>query len=350
MLIVLFYFTFLQHLVNLKHINISHSRKLTKIPDLSLAPNVESLNLEGCTSLLETHSSIRYLKKLVILNLKQCRSLKSLPTSIHLESLKELYLDGTAINEFPSSIECLSRLVILNLEDCSRLERLPSRICKLKSLEHLNLSGCSNLEILPDELGNLEALKELKVERIAIREVPLSILCLKNLGRLSFERFKGHEQIGQILPISFGLHNLTYLKLRDCGITELPKTLGQLSSLRILLLDKNNFERIPESIILLSKLFWLSLNYCERLQSLPELPCDLSDVRAQCCTSLEQLSGLSILFTSTSWNSQVFNFINCFNLDLNSLREIVEDALSKIQLMATAWRKNNDKVFLTLYI
>ncbi|KAH9790018.1 Disease resistance-like protein DSC1 [Citrus sinensis] len=353
-----------QRLVNLKHLNLSHSEHLTKIPDLSLATNLESLNLQGCTSLLETHSSIQYLNKLIVLNLGHCRSLTSLSTSTHLESLKklilsgcsnlmsfpelscnieELSLDGTAIQELPSSIERLSSLILLNLGNCSRLEGLPSKICKLKSLERLNLSGCSNLQRLPNELGNLEALKELKAEGIAIREVPSSIVCLKNLGRLSFESFKGHEQMGLLLPISFGLTSLTYLRLTDCSITELPECLGQLSSLRILFLDKNNFERIPESIICLSHLYWLRISYCERLKSLPELPCDLSDIEAHCCSSLEALSGLSILFTQTSWNSQCFDFVNCFKLDKNELKEIIKDAQRKMQLEATAWWEELEK-------
>ncbi|KAK9221149.1 hypothetical protein WN944_009574 [Citrus x changshan-huyou] len=353
-----------QRLVNLKHIDLSHSEHLTEVPDLSLATNLESLNFQGCTSLLETHSSIQYLNKLVILNLRHCRSLTSLSTSVHLKSLKklilsgcsnlmsfpelscnieELSLDGTAITELPSSIDRLSSLILLNLGNCSRLEGLPSKICKLKSLERLNLAGCSNVERLPDELGNLEALKELRAERIAIREVPSSIVCLKNLGRLSFESFKGHEQMGLLLPISFGLTSLTYLRLTDCGITELPECLGQLLSLRILFLDKNNFERIPESVIYLSHLYWLSISYCERLQCLPELPCDLSDIEAHCCSSLEALSGLSILFTQTSWNAQCFDFVNCLRLDKNELKEIIKDAQRKMLLEATAWWEKLEK-------
>ena len=153
-----------------------------------------------------------------------------------------------------------------------------------------------------------------------------------------------HEQMGLLLPISFGLTSLTYLRLTDCGIIELPECLGQLSSRSILLLEKNNFERIPESIIQLSHLFSLSISYCERLHSLAELPCDLSDIEAHCCSSLEALSGLSILFTQTSWNSQCFDFVNCFKLDKNELKEIIKDAQRKMQLEATAWWEELEKV------
>ncbi|XP_031258544.1 disease resistance-like protein DSC1 [Pistacia vera] len=221
-------------LQNLKHIDLSFSKHL-KIQDLSLASNLENLILEGCTSLCEIASSIYGLNyKLLILNLTQCKSLGSLPTGIRLESpkkvifsgcsnlklfsqiswnMKELYLDQTAIKELPSSIEKLSRLVILNLKDWFMLERLPSNISVLKSLEYLNLSGCSILHGLPDNLGNLEALRVLKAEGVPMREVPTSILNLRCLEELD---------------------------LTSCGIEELPNNLGQLSSLKSLLLGRNS--------------------------------------------------------------------------------------------------------------
>ncbi|KAL5778555.1 hypothetical protein ACOSQ2_009292 [Xanthoceras sorbifolium] len=347
-----------QDLVKLKHLNLSHSKLLTGGPDLSLAPNLESLNLQGCTSLLDSPSSIENLKKLGVLNLKDCKSLRNLPTCIHLSSLgtlilsgcselktfpevscniKELFLDGTSIEELPSSIEQLSRLVTLNLENCSGLACISSSICKLKSLEKLNLSGCSKIDNLPDDLGNLEALKELKAEGLAIREVPSSIVHLKNLGRLSFERCKGQEPLGLLLPPLLGLRCLTNLDLTDCGISALPESLGQLSSLKILFMGRNNFESIPKSIKSLYKLFWLNMNCCERLQSIPVLPGIVSDLEVQCCTSLEALSGLSILFEMTPWNVQSINFINCFKLDQNELRKIIEDVLLKIQLATNMW-------------
>ncbi|KAK3204719.1 hypothetical protein Dsin_018765 [Dipteronia sinensis] len=172
-----------EHFFKLKYINLSHS-KLTKIPDIPVAPSLESLILEGCNNLLEIPSSVGYLDKLVTLNLRDCKSLKSLPNYIHLKSLKililsgcsnlskfpemldnikELYLGGTIIEELPSSIEYLSCLIILDLENCSRLTCLPNGICKLKCLEELNLTGCSQLGRLPDDLGSLKALKKLKV-------------------------------------------------------------------------------------------------------------------------------------------------------------------------------------------
>ncbi|TXG47953.1 hypothetical protein EZV62_027247 [Acer yangbiense] len=318
-----------KHFDKLKYINLSHS-KLTEIPDIPVAPSLESLILEGCNNLLEIPSSIGYLDKLVTLNLRDCKSLESLPNYIHLESLKililsgcsnlnkfpgmlgniqELYLGGTIIEELPSSIEYLSCLVILDLENCSRLTCLPNGICKLICLEELNLTGCSKLGRLPDDLGNLKALKKLKVSGTGVREVPSSIACLINSGTLSFERGQGQELMGLQLPSLLGLYNLTNLVLSDCNIKELPESLGSLFSVKMLSLCRNNFESIPASIINLSKLILLNISYCERLKSLPILPRDLKLV-AHNCTSLEAFSDCSRIY---------------------ALRYLVDHAVQKIQ-------------------
>ncbi|XP_019057126.1 PREDICTED: probable WRKY transcription factor 16 [Tarenaya hassleriana] len=160
---------------NLKMIRLSHSRQLTEFPRLSKALNLEHIDVEGCTGLVKVSSSIQYLGKLVVLNLKGCSRLQTLPAMVNLKSLevlnlsgcseleniqdfseniREIYLSGTAIREVPSSIENLSKLAILDLENCKRLQHLPMGVSYLKSLGTLKLSGCSNLV----GLQNLDAL------------------------------------------------------------------------------------------------------------------------------------------------------------------------------------------------
>ncbi|KAH9778678.1 Disease resistance-like protein DSC1 [Citrus sinensis] len=301
-----------------------------------------------------TPLSTQHLNKLAILNLSGCGNLQSLPDRIHLELLKELnlsgcsklkrlpeissgnietmHLDGTALEELPSSIECLSKLSRLDLADCKSLKSLPSGLCKLKSLDVLNIDGCSNLQRLPEELGYLEALDSLHAVGTAIRELPPSIVRLKSVRAIYFGRNRGLS-----LPITFsvdGLQNLRDLNLNDCGITELPESLGLLSLVTELHLDGNNFERIPESIIQLSNLERLFIRYCERLQSLPKLPCNLVWLDAHHCTALESLPGL---FPSSNESYlRTLNLGDNFKLDPNDLGGIVKGALQKIQLLATA--------------
>ncbi|KAI9192048.1 hypothetical protein LWI28_017585 [Acer negundo] len=352
-----------QQVPNLKEINLEDSKHLTSFPEMFGAVNLESLNLEGCTSLLEIPPSIEHLNKLKALKLTNCKSLGALPNCIGLESLTQLdligcsnvktlsgipcnleilELCGTAIEQLPSSIEYLCRLVTLNLSDCSRLTNLPSSICKLKSLDRFYLSGCSKLDKLPDNFGDLESLTLLVANETSIRQVPSSIIQLDNLDTLSFTGCKGQETLGLLLPSLSGLHGLIDLDLVDCGLMEIPDSIGRLSSLQRLSLGRNNFESIPTSIINLSNLVSLDVGYCERLQFLPELP--WARIYAHNCTSLEALSCLSIVDKRKKTDNIPqefpcnmaldfisFCFINCLKLDQNLLTDFVEGTLLKIQ-------------------
>ncbi|KAK9205209.1 hypothetical protein WN943_015476 [Citrus x changshan-huyou] len=132
----------------LKVMELSHSENLIKTPDFTEVPNLEELDVEGCTRLREIHPSLLLHNKLILLNLKGCTSLTTLPGKIFMKSLKtlvlsgclklrkfphvagsmeclrELLLDGTDIKELPLSIELLSGLVQLTLNDCKSLRRL----------------------------------------------------------------------------------------------------------------------------------------------------------------------------------------------------------------------------------
>ncbi|KAM3215710.1 TMV resistance protein N [Capsicum annuum] len=194
----------------LKCINLSYSQKLIRTPDFSGTPNLERLVLEECTSLVEINFSVGDLGRLVLLNLKNCRNLKTLPESIQLEKLEvfilsgcfklksfpeiegkmncltELYLGASALSELPASIENLSRVSVINLSYCKRLESLPRSIYRLKFLKILDVSGCSKLKNLPDDhLGYLIGLEEFHRTDTAIRTIPSSVSLLKNLKQLS---------------------------------------------------------------------------------------------------------------------------------------------------------------------
>ncbi|CAN8238004.1 unnamed protein product [Cochlearia groenlandica] len=194
-------------LEKLRKMRLSYSYKLTKMPRLSSAVNLEHIDLAGCNSLVGVSKSISYLHKLVFLNLKDCSKLESVPSMVDLESLKvlnlsgcsklenfpeispnvkELYMGGTMIQAVPSSIKNLVLLEKLDLENSSRLKYLSQSICKLKHLETLNLSGCTSLERFPDLSRRMKCLKFLDLSRTAIKELPSSISYLTALEELRF--------------------------------------------------------------------------------------------------------------------------------------------------------------------
>ncbi|TXG49765.1 hypothetical protein EZV62_025640 [Acer yangbiense] len=266
----------------LKTIKLSYSHKLIETPDFTRVPNLEMLDLEGCTRLCKVHDSVGFLKRLTKLNLKGCKNLVS----------------------FPSNVSGLKLLKILNLQGCSKLDRLPQ-----------------NLE-------ELEVLEELDAGETAIRQVPPAIARLLNLESLSFCECKVQGWRSLVLPRKYlnsmclslppllGLFRLKALDLSDCGLSDgsLPSDLGSLCSLKELKLSNNNFVSLPESIKRLSKLKILCVENCQSLQSLPELPPKIIFVGAEDCISLEDVS--NALRGGTSPNFQLHLF-NCLKLHEN---------------------------------
>ncbi|KAG6679405.1 hypothetical protein I3842_14G130100 [Carya illinoinensis] len=118
---------------NLKILDLNHSKNLIETPESSGAPNLEIIDLTGCTSLCKVHPSIKVPKqqqKIIMVG----TGIKPLwkGTLVVLDNLKELYLNQSK-----------------NLIETPDLSRAPN-------LEKIDFSWCTNLcEVHP-------SIKELK--------------------------------------------------------------------------------------------------------------------------------------------------------------------------------------------
>ncbi|KAF3455893.1 hypothetical protein FNV43_RR00535 [Rhamnella rubrinervis] len=296
-------------LPKLKKMDLSNSKLLTRIADLSQAPNLESINLEGCTSLFYVLSSLQNLHKLTHLNLKGCNNLIELAeisgrrghldivqtlsknichlnftllnsfitglvtnfslcsSSLNISrnfpmNLTSLNLSETAIEVVPSSICCLAHLRTLDLICCKKLKSLSTSICKLKSLRLMNLGGCSNLEEFPEFLEPMEDLTAIVLDGTAIKKLPQSI---ENLIGLKYLYMGGCKEI-EYLPKSLcGLSRLCLLNLGGCS----------------------KLQKLPPCPLGLKV---LNVNHCEGLKLIEEVPPNLTHFDARRCTSLETMS------------------------------------------------------------
>ena len=88
----------------LKHIDLSDSKDLIMTPNVTEAPNLEKLILKGCTSLSKIHTSLRYLEKLILLDLDGCVCLKSLPCKINSECLVIVLNGCLSLKNFPEIV------------------------------------------------------------------------------------------------------------------------------------------------------------------------------------------------------------------------------------------------------
>jgi len=160
----------------------------------------------------------------------------------------------------------------------------------LKSLQKLNLSGCSQFQRFPGILETMESLRYLYLDRTGITKLPLPIrnlkgLCCLELGNCKYLEGKYLGDL-RLLEQDVDLKYLRKLSLSGCGILEVPKSLGCLTSLEALDLSGNNFDGLPTNICELYELQYLGLRYCRRLGSLQKLPPRLAKLDAHSCTSL----------------------------------------------------------------
>ncbi|ONH95342.1 hypothetical protein PRUPE_7G065500 [Prunus persica] len=287
-------------------LNLSDCEKFIKAPDFNKVPNLEQLILKGCTSLSEVPVSIN-LRSLTDFILSGCSKLSKLPEiGEDMKQLRELHLDGTAIEELPTSIKHLNGLTLLNLRDCKNLLSLPDIICtSLTALQILNLLGCSNLNELPENLGSLECLQELNASGTAIRELPTSIRHLTGLTLFNLKDCTNLLLLPDVLCTS--LTSLQILNLSGCSnLNELPENLGSLDFLQELDASGTAISQVPESISEISQLGELFLDDCSKLQSLPRLPFSIRAVSAHNCPLLQSNK-------ITVWPSAAagFSYINC---------------------------------------
>ncbi|XLR20529.1 hypothetical protein S83_048441 [Arachis hypogaea] len=203
-------------LEKLKYLNLSNSHNLKQTPDLSGAPNLETLDLSCCSELNDIHQSLIHHKNLLELNLIKCGSLQTLGDKLEMSSLKELDLyECNSLRKLPKFGECMKRLSILTLS-CTGITELPTTVGNLVGLSELDLQGCKRLTCLPDTIS--------------------------------------------------GLKSLTALDVSDCP-NLLLQSLDSLSTLTSLLLSWNKCVEVPISIHEFPMLRHLDLNDCRNLES-----------------------------------------------------------------------------------
>ncbi|XP_055829181.1 TMV resistance protein N-like isoform X2 [Solanum dulcamara] len=323
-------------------LNLSFSQNLLRTPNFSEIPNLQRIVLKSCLSLVEVHPSIGNLKKLISLDMKNCRNLKFLLSSIQMESLESLNLTGceklealpeiqgnmellselllgcTAIWELPSSIGRLFGISLLDLHSCENLVRLPASVSKMRKLKVLILKGCSNLATFPESLGDLEELEELYAGNTAIRRLSDSMKKLKKLKILSLksrQERKFEFSTDMICPCAYyGFRVLESLDLSGCNLSgDTIHALTCLTTLVELNLSRNKFVSLPDSIRLLCRLQYLNITHCHELKKLPKLPESIKELYAEDFLAIQSILALWVYrrlylvsFTNYSFNQQSY--------------------------------------------
>ncbi|XP_056848326.1 disease resistance protein TAO1-like isoform X2 [Raphanus sativus] len=316
-----------QLLSNLKRMDLSYSRRLKELPDLSTATNLYDLDLSYCSNLVKLPSSIGNAINLNNLDLRFCSSLVEIPSSIGNAVNLEIFIlyECSSLVKIPSSIITIASLTPLTLHGCSSLVELPLNIETVTEPNHINLSRCSSLVKLPSSIGNATKLEELNLSYCSsLVELPFSIGNAINLRKLDFTFCLSLVE----LPSSIG--NATKLEEMDfshcSNLLELPFSIGNAINLRILNLSRcSSLVKLLSSIGNLTNLEELDLSYCSSLVELPssiENAIDLQILNLSHCSSLVDVP----FCIGSIINLETLNFENCSSLV--KLPSLIRNAVS----------------------
>nr|POF02620.1 isoform 1 of protein suppressor of npr1-1, constitutive 1 [Quercus suber] len=301
----------IEGLTTLNSLTLKDCKNLVCLPStICSLSSLQRLNLCGCSNFDNLPENLGNLKGLYYLDLSgtvvkefhgaldlsTCSRFKNLPENPWMiEGLGMLDLSKTAIEEMSLSIGCLTNLTALTLRYCINLVHLPSTICRLKLLKSLDLFGCLKFDNLPEIVGNMGGLELLNLCWTAVKEVPSSIVLLKNLKLLHIHGWKLSEFYSQ--PAS-------------------PESMEPLWISLSYLPTSPTMERI-----LLPSFIYSSLQTSPVPVglSLPSLSDD--------CTSLERLPELQFYLFRSDRTYLQFLFFNCFKLVDNNMLQGVNNML-----------------------
>ncbi|CAN1143435.1 Disease resistance protein L6 [Linum perenne] len=239
----------------------------------------------------------------------------SLVTNFHPKKLVILDLSSSTIKgdwEGWSQIKMAENLKVLNLSLCSELTKAPD-LSAYPNLELLNLNGCVNI-IQDLGVGVLKNLKVLKLNNCGITKLADKIGMLLKLVQIEASWCPNLKEI----PADIG--QLASLKILIVGCPNIQKPADLPASLQKLIItspvpnlldlrelkelrlyESDEIEEIPRDICMLSKLealgllFELRVNSCEGLQCIEELPSSLNILYIGGCPLLKRLPNLANL-------------------------------------------------------
>ncbi|KAJ9558684.1 hypothetical protein OSB04_013298 [Centaurea solstitialis] len=205
----------------------------------------------------------RLLKSLKLLNLSFCEQLHSLGGFCELPALETLILANCiGLIEICESIEQCADLVLIDLRNCNTLKDLPRTLVKLNKLETLLLDGC-NLGQFPTKMGNKHVPQTLSHAKSIVKDSKAS--SSSNMEPIPRD-FKSRTSF---LPAS-----LVTLSLKSCKLSNssFPMNFNSLSMLKDLALDGNPIVTMPNCVRSLNKLEILSMRSCNILKTIEHPP------------------------------------------------------------------------------
>lgn len=294
---------------------------------LDRPPQNKTLILDDHTFALPNIFHTHFIKDHLSVLIINSEHIQQLPAAIGELNLKALSLNCKNLKEIPKEIGNMSNLESLNLNNCSELMTLPQEIYNLKNLKSIDINHCSKLESLPEKPKELEGLTSLNFlnikgckklqtlprtanmvmiksylnrwekeappneNRQATKKVLLDFLNNPESTALAFD--ENTFSLPDIFNTDLLKSRIQELNIQSTHITELPKSLWELTELQCLnLTDCTNLREVPQEIGALKSLKYLELAHCRSLTKLPGQIGHLEQLvglRLDGCTALMEL-------------------------------------------------------------
>ncbi|KAI9119826.1 hypothetical protein K1719_009215 [Acacia pycnantha] len=301
-------------------LDISEIRDIHLEADVFLKmPNLRYLNFHSSFNLGSSHvhlpKGLKFLPNKVRYLEWHRFPLKSLPSTFCPKKLVKLSMPNRHLQKLWNGVQDVASLQEIDLSGSTQLQELPD-LSKCLNLKVVELSRCKKFSLSSDKLRYLR-LNETGIE-ILHSFVGRSI----NLEEL---HLTGSRLVGLLNQLSC-LTSLTILTLSNCEFIDDLKLHvlfnGMLSLREVKLNNCCNIIELPNNIKYLLGLESLMLEKCQRLFSLPELPPSISILVADNCESLK----IGPTWRLLGGGLKDFSFVNCMQLNEQSLHNIMEAA------------------------
>ncbi|KAG7548832.1 Toll/interleukin-1 receptor homology (TIR) domain [Arabidopsis suecica] len=256
---------------------------------------------------LQIPEDMEYLPRLRLLDWYNY-SRKSLPLRFQPTRLVELRMPFSNLEKLWGGTQSLPNLKIIDLNRSFKLKEIPN-LSKSTKLEELTLKACSSLVELTSSIKNLQKLKIIDVRYCSMLQVIPSNI---NLASLEILEMDGCSRLRTFPDIS---SNIELLNLEDTDIEDVPPSVGCF-----------DIETIPDCVIGLTRLEWLSVKSCTKLESIPGLPPSLHLLEANDCVSLKRVR-------FSCHNPARLQFGNCMKLDKESRRGIIQQSVCRYKCL-----------------
>lgn len=203
--------------LKIKYLNLSEQNLVVVPPEIGVLKNIEELLL--------AYNNIRRISP----QLQFCKK------------LRRLDLTSNIIEQLPYYIGNLQSLEELSLRD-NRLSTLPNSLSRLKNLKTLDISnmhrsmakGKNNFTYIPPSACHLPNLERLLMEKLPMRQIPVSLLYLKKLKVLSLSGCY-MLNMNNSFRILAQMPSLQVLDISFTGRARLPNEILMMKNLKVLI-------------------------------------------------------------------------------------------------------------------